>query len=91
MKQKIIFRVKHMKVKDDWAFLVAQGRTADDKPLNYKGTPFEEDAKDFDEGVIAIIRYKDKKWKVVESSYFSSDVWWHGIHEELGAPKAIFP
>lgn len=88
---KVIFRVNHLLVKDDWAFLMAEGRTKDDKPIDYTGTYFESDAKEFDEGVIALLRFKRGRWYVVTSSYFSSDVWWLGIHETYRAPKAIFP
>ena len=89
--QKVIFRVSHLKVQDNWAFLMAEARTKDDKPINYKGTIFEHDAEEWDEGVIAILRYKRNRWYVVNHSFFASDVWWHGMHEPLRAPKAIFP
>ena len=54
----VIFRVEHLLVKDDWAFLMAEGRTKNDKPIDYKGTRLEHEAKNFDEGVIALLRYK---------------------------------
>lgn len=88
--QEVIFRVSHLKVKDDWAFLMAQARTKDDKPIDYAGTRLEWGTKEFDEGVIAILRYKRKRWYIVQHSYFASDVWWSGLHKELRAPAAIF-
>lgn len=89
--QKVIFRVSHLKVQDDWAFLMAQARTVNDKPIDYTGTALAWGTKEFDEGVIAILRFKRKRWYVVQHSFFASDVWWHGSHKTLRAPKAIFP
>ncbi len=88
--QEVIFRVSHLKVQDGWAFLKAQARTKDDKPIDYRGTRLEWGAKEFDEGVIAILRYKRKRWYIVQHSCFASDVWWSGIDKDLKAPSAIF-
>jgi hypothetical protein len=89
--QEVTFRVSHLKVQDGWAFLIAEARTKDDKPIDYTGTIFESDAKEWDEGVIAILRHKRGRWYVVNHSFFASDVWWHGADKELRAPAAIFP
>jgi hypothetical protein len=35
--QEVIFRVCHLKMQDDLAFLIAQARTKDDKLIDYKG------------------------------------------------------
>ena len=61
-----------------------------DKPIDYKGTVLEWGTSEFDEGVIAILRYKRKRWYIVQHSYFTSDVWWDELHKKLRAPAAIF-
>ena len=90
LQREIIFRVTHLKVKDGWAFLRATPRTKDDKPIDYKGTRFENEASWMDESLVAVLRYKRKRWYVVTKAVFTTDVWWAGIHEELKAPPEIF-
>ena len=90
LKQEVIFRVNHLKVKDGWAFLKGQPRTKDDKPIDYRGTPFEEQAKEADELLVVVLRHKNDRWEVVKHELFTTDVWWHGIHKELEAPIEIF-
>lgn len=89
--QKVIFRVSHLKVKDDWAFLLATARTLDDKPLDFKGTALEEDSVGTDEAVVALLRKKRDRWYVVTSGYFATGVWWLDLEERYRAPKEIFP
>jgi hypothetical protein len=88
--QEVIFRVCHLKMQDGLAFLIAQARTKDDKLIDYKGTALEWGTSEFDEGVIAILRYKRKRWDVVQHSYFTSDVWWDELHKKLRAPGPLF-
>ena len=88
--QAVIFRVNHLKVQDGWAFLLAEARTKEDKPINYKGTRLEFGTREFDEEVVAVLRYKRERWYIVEHSFYASDVWWAGIHKQLKAPPAIF-
>lgn len=92
LKQEVIFRVNHLKVKDGWAFLKGKPRTKDDKPIDYRGTPYEEEAKTADEILVAVLRYEGKgeRWRVEKYELFTTDVWWHGIHKSLGAPIEIF-
>ncbi|MEO0413339.1 MAG: hypothetical protein AAF226_00145 [Verrucomicrobiota bacterium] len=89
--QEVVFVVQHLKVQDDWAFLMAEARTKEGAKIDYSGTSLEFGTTEFDEGVIAVLRFKRDRWYVVQSSFFASDVWWAGAHEELKAPKAIFP
>lgn len=86
----VVFRVSHLKVEEGWAFLKGQPRTKDDKVIDYSGTGLAEEAEVADELLVAILRKTDGKWRVVEHAIFTTDLWWHGIHERLGAPKAIF-
>lgn len=88
--QKVIFRVSHLKVQDGWTFLIAQPRTRDDKPIDYTGTIFEWGTREFDEGAIAILRFKRNRGYIVQHSFFTSDVWWEEAPTELRAPRGIF-
>ncbi|MDE0595905.1 MAG: hypothetical protein OSB65_11730 [Roseibacillus sp.] len=88
--QEVVVRVSHLKEQDGWAFLIAQARTKDHKPIDYKGAVPEWGTSEVDEGVIAILRYKRKRWDVVQHSYFTSDVWWDELHKKLRAPGALF-
>ena len=90
LRKEVIFRVEHLKVKDGWAFLKGQLRTKGDKPFDYRGTRYEADSKVADECLVVIFRHKRDRWYVVDRSLFSTDVWWHGAHERLGAPLDIF-
>lgn len=89
--QRVIFRVQHLKVKGDWAFLLATARTLEDKPLDYKGTALEAESIDTDEAVVALLRKKRDRWYVVTSGYFTTDVWWLDLDKRYRAPKEIFP
>lgn len=60
--QPLIFRVDHLKVQDNWAFLIGTPRTKDDKPVNYKGTRFEGEADLADELLVCLLRFKQNRW-----------------------------
>ncbi|MGC6464991.1 MAG: hypothetical protein ACON5N_05345 [Akkermansiaceae bacterium] len=89
--QPLIFRVDHLKVQDNWAFLIGTPRTKDDKPVNYKGTRFEGEADLADELLVCLLRFKQNRWYVVTHGLFTNDVWWIGLDKEYKAPKGIFP
>ena len=86
----VVFRISHLKIKDNWAFLKGQPRTKDDKPIDYSKTSLDEEARTADELLVAVLKKTDGRWRVVEHAIFTTDVWWHGIHERLGAPAEIF-
>ena len=90
LNQKVIFVVHHMKVEGPWAFLKATQKTEASKPIDYKGTVFEEDT-EFDELTVALLKKREGKWVSVNHAYFTSDVWWHGLWERYaGCPRSIF-
>lgn len=86
----VIFRISHLRIQDGWAFMKGQPRTKDDKAINYSNTPLAEDAQTADELLVAVLRKTNGRWKVVRHAIFTTDVWWHGLHKELGAPIEIF-
>lgn len=86
----VIFRISHLKVQDDWAFFMGRPRTKNDKPIDYSKTPLAEDAEFADESLVAVLRKNDGRWTVIQHAIFTTDVWWHGLHKQLGAPVEIF-
>ncbi|MGE9271228.1 MAG: hypothetical protein ACQKBU_10530 [Verrucomicrobiales bacterium] len=86
----VLFRVTHLKIENDWAFLKGTPRTKNDEAIDYSKTPLAEEAEVADELLVAVLRKTDGQWQVVEHAIFTTDVWWHGIHDRLGAPSSIF-
>lgn len=92
LKQKVIFKVEHLKVLNGWAHLRGEPLQPNSKPINYRGTEFQEDIDNgaFGGGVYALLRKKSGKWKVVTFNIGASDVVWDTWDEDYGAPLAIF-
>ena len=88
------FEVRDLRVLNGWAF-------ADVRPINprgggmydYAGTPLEEEWREglMDDGIYALLRLRDGRWRVVEMAIGPTDVSWEGWDEEFGAPPALFP
>ncbi|WP_346187436.1 hypothetical protein [Rubritalea halochordaticola] len=90
LRQEIIFRVGRLWVEDGWAFLLAEARTKEDKPIDYSKTRYAGESESVDEGVVALLRYKRGRWYVVEKNLFQNDIWWGELWKEYDAPKALF-
>jgi hypothetical protein len=92
LKQKVIFKVNHLKVLNGWAHLRGQPLQPNSKPINYRGTEWQEAIENgaFDDGVYALLRKKSGKWKVVTFNIGATDVVWDTWDEDYGAPLAIF-
>lgn len=91
LKQPLLFRVSHLKMKGDWAFLIGQPRTKDDKPIDYSKTEFAEEDKEADELLVVLFQRKKGKWTIVTDGLFTTDVWWMGLDKRYKAPSTIFP
>ena len=91
LKQPLLFRIDHLKVQNGWAFLMGKPRTKDDKPINYEGTKFAEEAKEADELLVVLFHLKEKRWKIMAEGLFTTDVWWVGLDQQFEAPPGIFP
>lgn len=91
--QKVIFKVNHLKMYKDWAFMFAQPLQPDSKPINYKATQHAEDKEQgaFDDSVSILLRKSKGKWKVVKWNIGATDVVWLDWDKEFKAPSAIFP
>ena len=90
--KKVVFKVDHLKVQGDWAFLRGVPQQPDGRAMDYRNTPYEEAIKDglFDDGISALLRRQGGKWKGKISVIGATDVPWVGWAEEYGAPAAIF-
>ena len=94
LKRPVVFRVDHLKVRGDWAFLRGVPRQPGGKPMEYRGTPYEQARKEgvFDDWICALLRRDKKsgKWRVVRYVIGATDVSWSGWDVLFKAPSAIF-
>jgi hypothetical protein len=93
LKKKVIFKIGHLKVHKDWAFMCAQPLQSNSKPIDYKTTKYAEDIEQgaFDDQVCILLRKAKGKWKVVHWNIGATDVVWLDWDKEFKAPSAIFP
>jgi hypothetical protein len=92
LKQKVVFKVDHLKVQDDWAFMRGVPQQPNGKPVNYKVTPYARDIKEgvFDDWICALLRKQKGKWRVVVHVIGATDVAYDGWDKKYKAPSAIF-
>jgi hypothetical protein len=88
-----VFEVRELRVLGDWAFADVSPRKPDGSPFDYRGTPMEEAWREgfMDDGMFAVLRRQDGRWRVVRHAIGPTDVAWIGWDRELRAPRAIFP
>jgi hypothetical protein len=93
LKKKVIFKIGHLKVHKDWAFMYAQPLQANGKPMDYKTTKYAEDTEQgaFEDQVCILLRKNKGKWKVVKWNIGATDVVWLDWDKEFKAPSSIFP
>lgn len=92
LKKDVVFKVDHLKVSGDWAFMRGVPMQPGGKSMNYKGTPYEAAIKEgaFDDGICALLRLEKGKWRVVTYVIGATDVPYVGWDEEFHAPSQIF-
>lgn len=92
LKQSVIFKIDHLKVQSNWAFLLAQPQQPDGSSINYAGTVYQDavDAGAFDDGVIGLLRNTNGRWRVVQFVIGATDVPYVDWDKKYRAPKAIF-
>ena len=79
LKQKVIFRVRKLRVLGDFAFVVCEPRTPADKPIDFKKTRYKSE---IDQGVFdgattySLLKKHLGKWKAVEHVIGPTDVAW---------------
>jgi hypothetical protein len=91
LKKKVVFKVDTLNVLGEWAFLRGVPQQPDGKPMNYKGTVYQQALEDgaFDDGISALLRKVKGKWKVITYVIGATDVTWATWHEDYKAPRAI--
>ena len=92
LKQKVVFKIDHLKVQNDWAFLRGVPRRPDGAALDYAGTPYQTAVEEgaFDDGVVALLRKRQGKWQVVQFVVGATDVPYVDWDKKYRAPSAIF-
>jgi hypothetical protein len=92
LKKSVVFKVDHLKVLNDWAFMRGVPQRPDGKRMDYKGTPYEEAIKEgvFDDWVCALMRKEKGRWRVVRYAIGATDVVYEGWDKEYKAPAEIF-
>jgi hypothetical protein len=92
LKQKVVFKVDSLKLKDGWAFLRGVPQRPDGGKVDYSSTPHAEaiNAGAFDDGIVALLRKKAGKWQVVKYVIGATDVPYVTWDKDYKAPSAIF-
>ena len=88
----VVFKVDHLKLQSDWAFMRGVPQRANGKRMDYTGTPYEEAIKEgaFDDWICALLRRDKDKWRVVKYIIGATDVAYEGWDKEFKAPAEIF-
>jgi len=92
LKQKVVFKIERLKVKDGWAFLSGVPQRPDGGKVDYSSTPYGEAIEQgaFDDGIVALLRRRAGKWQVVKYVIGATDVPYVTWDKDYKAPPAIF-
>jgi hypothetical protein len=92
LKQKVIFRIRRLKVQNGWAFLDGEPKQPDGKPVDYRNTRHQTsiEAGAFDDGILALLRKEKGAWRVVVYDIGSTDYPAPSWQQKYNAPAGIF-
>ena len=92
LKQPVIFKIDHLKVQNNWAFLTGRPQSSDGSAIDYADTVYHDavDSGAFDDGIVALLRQVNGKWKVVQYVIGATDVPYVDWDKKYRAPKGIF-
>jgi len=92
LKQPVIFKIDHLKVQNNWAFLNGRPQNPDGSSFDYANTIYQDavDSGAFDDGIVALLHKVNGKWKVVQYVIGATDVPYVDWDKEYRAPKGIF-
>lgn len=92
LKQKVVFKLDHLKLSGDWAFLRGVPQRPDGGRVDYSVTPYQQRIEDgvFDDWICALLRKRAGKWQVVKYVIGATDVVYEGWNAEYKAPSTIF-
>lgn len=93
LKKPVLFKIDHLKVQNGWAFLTGVPLQASGRPMDYRGTPYQNaiDNDVFDDWVCALLRREKGRWRVVRYAIGATDVAWEPWARDYKAPRALFP
>jgi hypothetical protein len=93
LKQSVVFKIDHLKVKDGWAFMLGTPRKTDGGQIDYSQTIYAEAKREgmFDDNIMALLHKVKGRWRVVQYVIGATDVAYIGWDKKYGAPSAIFP
>jgi hypothetical protein len=92
LRQKVVFKIDHLKVSGGWAFLRGVPQRSGGGKVDYGATRYRQSIEDgvFDDWICALLRRRAGKWQVVRYVIGATDVVYEGWDEEYKAPAAIF-
>ena len=92
LRQKVVFKIDHLKASGDWAFLRGVPQRPGGGKVDYSITRYKQAIEDgvFDDWICALLRKRAGKWQVVKYVIGATDVVYEGWDEEYNAPSAIF-
>ena len=92
LKQPVIFKINHLKVQNNWAFLIGRPQNSDGSAIDYTNTVYRDavDAGAFDDGIVALLRKVNGKWTVVQYVIGATDVPYVDWDKKYRAPRGIF-
>ena len=93
LRQRVIFRVQHLRVSGNHAFLMARPLRPNGGAIDYRRTRFAADWKAgaFEDQVVALLTRAGLGWQVVKHDIGATDVVFEGWWKTYGAPRSIFP
>jgi len=93
LRQRVIFRVQHLRVAGNYAFLMARPLQPGGRAIDYRRTRFAADHKAgaFEDQVVALMIRAGRAWQVVKYDIGATDVVWEGWWKTYSAPRGIFP
>lgn len=88
----VMFKVSHLGVEGDWAFLRAEMQGPGGAPVDYAGTPLADAAENgaVSRTYAALLRRRGNAWSVVDTAIGPTDVAWEDWATRHAAPPAIF-
>ena len=92
LKKPVIFKIDHLKVQNNWAFLTGKPQNSDGSAIDYTNTVYQDavDSGAFDDGIVALLHKVNGKWKVVQYVIGATDVPYVDWDKKYRAPKGIF-
>ena len=93
LKQKVVFNIDHLRVQDDWAFMLGAPRKPNGGELDYSKTSYAKAQRMgmFDDGISALLHKVSGRWTVVKYVVGSTDVVYIEWDKQYRAPSGIFP